>query len=182
MPSASRLSRASRDEKRDTASTRLPLPARSAARRTRRASEGPILPPAPRIRMSGSRRATVATSSSVGSASRSSSSALGTIRSGPGQASSTVLLSGAFRTGCRRPSRMTRPTEKPSTLADGIGVERGRDAVVGLAAEQVVGEVHEPAGAEPDGELRMVEGVVEQRRELDVSCRASGRCPCRTRS
>ena len=61
---------------------------------------------------------------------------------------------------------MTRPTEKPSVLPTVSASSTAVLPFVGHAVDQIVRQVHEPAGAQTDGELRVIEGVVEQRREL----------------
>ena len=72
---------------------------------------------------------------------------------------------GGHQNVARMPNRMTRPGENPSVFAYGIGTQHARGAVVGIPVDQVRCEIDEPAPVARE-ELRMVERVVEQRREL----------------
>ena len=58
------------------------------------------------------------------------------------------------------------PHREAFRAAHGVRVEHRGVAVRGHAVDQIVGQVHEPGRAQADDELRVIEGVVEQRGEL----------------
>ncbi len=166
-------------------------PAAYEARRTRRASEGPILPPAPRTRTSSVRVRAKATSAakgakaapraalrprwcrgSCGPRGRGQGSRLDKKwRVAPAQGrggGGATRRPGRLRTWPVSPIRKTLPGEKPSTLLMLSRPQHGGGAVVRVAVDEVRVQLPTKPLAVAGEELRVVEGVVEQGRELQA--------------
>src|SRR4029450_11406098 len=141
--------------------------AASSARRTRRASEGPILPPAPRTATSPSRPRANATSASAGRASRSSSSSSSRTASGQRGRLLTPRHHADGLEGRPQSYAEDPPGREALDVGDLSGTQVGGRPVVGLAFDEPVVDLGEPVTVTRE-ELGMVEGVVQQGRELQV--------------
>ena len=143
-----------------------PAAGRAAARCTRRASDGPILPAAPRIRTSPSSRLTQSISAADGSARRSSSAP----RISDREPRITRMTRMTFVTGVAQKRQPQIPTGRPGPprsprCCPPCRRRAPRCCRSRHAVDQIVRQVHEPAGAQADDELRVIEGVVEHRGE-----------------
>src|SRR5262245_35792255 len=196
-PEAWRSGTSAGSVKRATAATRRGDPAASAARRTSRAREGPIFPPAPRTATSPGRLRRSSMSAGEGRERSSSSCASFSTTGGnaavPDPATRGSVMTRSFsaaagkqrngawpRAGSHAPSTRLERSSQPYS-EDSPGCEpfyvcyrvRPQDpgtAVVRVAVHEEAVELGE-AGAVSGEELRVVEGVVEQGRELELEPR-----------